>query len=601
MIASNCPRCRESFRLPSDELPEDAYAQCPWCSESFPISEVLNQLPPVLEVLSADGQPLTFKSVVPGVAAAGVAAAGLFGSDDLSIDAGDDDRSDDADFNNETVVDDGSGSIFAEAFDESNSDFDSHEDKDCKETVTEETWVNDLGEDLELHDDTEGQRTVAIEPGDLDSFGDLSEEPDEAEQGDELDPNDTLEEQQPSPDSIAPMKVSSTPLRRKKKSILRTILGPVMGGLLALPIAGGILWLAKVDLGFWPLTGYGVSQSNRSASPPADFDTKPVGQVMASAEPAATDDDPADDAIDQILSAQNSPNPAPSDPLAAGDLDGQDTNEPPNALAMPSDGKSTSSPRMKSEGPDEGVLILPIQDRDVASSDPATTETKAPPTLPSERPSTSIDNLAATSDSATGLPAMATEASDSLGLPVKSNDLDAIANDANGKSRAVDNVNAPELASSTANLPSSDLSKQIAVVDGMLAKLAAQGGKQQLNLLLGTCKAIGSVVDSADEDDLGALAQLADKIAASDALDDLELAGPEYLRYGDRSTKGVLLIGRPGANSNGQTIMSDSGKLVSLSGETKLPTATKVIAFGQAEIGIAQPTVELLYAQAIPQ
>jgi hypothetical protein len=71
MLVSNCPRCKESFRVPSGELPEDAYAECPWCRETFPITDLLNQLPPILEVMTADGQPI---ASAPQVASAGLGA-----------------------------------------------------------------------------------------------------------------------------------------------------------------------------------------------------------------------------------------------------------------------------------------------------------------------------------------------------------------------------------------------------------------------------------------------------------------------------------------------------------------------------------------------
>ena len=58
MIISTCPRCREGFRVPTGPIPEDAYAHCPWCRETFPISEVLDNLPPQLEIVSSDGTPL---------------------------------------------------------------------------------------------------------------------------------------------------------------------------------------------------------------------------------------------------------------------------------------------------------------------------------------------------------------------------------------------------------------------------------------------------------------------------------------------------------------------------------------------------------------
>ena len=58
MNISNCPRCNDTFRVPQGHLSPDAYAQCPWCAETFPLSEVFDRLPPLLTILSADGTPI---------------------------------------------------------------------------------------------------------------------------------------------------------------------------------------------------------------------------------------------------------------------------------------------------------------------------------------------------------------------------------------------------------------------------------------------------------------------------------------------------------------------------------------------------------------
>lgn len=54
MYISNCPRCHDTFRVPLGDLSKGAQAQCPWCAEEFPLAEVLNQLPPVLKIVSTD-------------------------------------------------------------------------------------------------------------------------------------------------------------------------------------------------------------------------------------------------------------------------------------------------------------------------------------------------------------------------------------------------------------------------------------------------------------------------------------------------------------------------------------------------------------------
>lgn len=72
MIISNCPRCQEGFRVPLGTLPDDAYAMCPWCHETFPLAEVLNHLPPALQILTADGEPMTIMEPVDSYYAAGI-------------------------------------------------------------------------------------------------------------------------------------------------------------------------------------------------------------------------------------------------------------------------------------------------------------------------------------------------------------------------------------------------------------------------------------------------------------------------------------------------------------------------------------------------
>ncbi len=72
MIISNCPRCQEEFRVPQGTMPEDAYAMCPWCHETFPLVEVLNHLPPALQILTADGEPIAIMEPVGSHSAAGI-------------------------------------------------------------------------------------------------------------------------------------------------------------------------------------------------------------------------------------------------------------------------------------------------------------------------------------------------------------------------------------------------------------------------------------------------------------------------------------------------------------------------------------------------
>lgn len=62
MLSAKCPECGETVRLPSVNLPLDSSAECPWCSESISAQRWLDTLPPVIKVVGADGQPISFDS-----------------------------------------------------------------------------------------------------------------------------------------------------------------------------------------------------------------------------------------------------------------------------------------------------------------------------------------------------------------------------------------------------------------------------------------------------------------------------------------------------------------------------------------------------------
>src|SRR5690606_15585865 len=64
----------EVLGLPTATVPADATAQCPWCGELYPASEIIDKLPPMVALISAEGQPL-FLNAVQGVAPAALATA----------------------------------------------------------------------------------------------------------------------------------------------------------------------------------------------------------------------------------------------------------------------------------------------------------------------------------------------------------------------------------------------------------------------------------------------------------------------------------------------------------------------------------------------
>ncbi len=247
MIVSNCPRCGEAFRVPTDELPDDAYAQCPWCRDTFPVTEVLKLLPPVLQVLSVDGKPFVptrHQAAALGVAGFSDTSAspgfGPAGSSDLDA----------ASFNfegpssAETVVDDDTSESFELGEEPGNETV-------TAETVTDETWGEDQGE--------------FASDDDLVDFG-------------VKDPSSTWER-----DEHAPMRVSPARDRKSKGGGIGTAIKVVLGGVLAVPLAGGLLMaMGKTpDWGFWPFNGSGESSRSAVAAPPANMSTNRANESHA--------------------------------------------------------------------------------------------------------------------------------------------------------------------------------------------------------------------------------------------------------------------------------------------------------------------------------
>lgn len=53
MQSAACPRCAEPIRVPAGDAA--ATARCPWCCETFSLGEVLDSLPPMLEIIDSGG------------------------------------------------------------------------------------------------------------------------------------------------------------------------------------------------------------------------------------------------------------------------------------------------------------------------------------------------------------------------------------------------------------------------------------------------------------------------------------------------------------------------------------------------------------------
>ena len=259
MLISTCPRCHESFRIPEGQLSANDRAECPWCAEEFSLEEVINRLPPLLKIISADHD-----ATQPVAQAVGA---------------------------------DASPSLDVESFDLTG-------------------------------DSSPADETVAF-----------------VEQNEfSLDTNDG--------DQTATSVVASAPsvqTKRRKSSGggLRSIIGFAAGGLLALPIAGGILW----GLGLGPFADGKNPFATRVASKPMEITRdRPINIPK----PAAAVTDPADDQSSltapvqsggSLLAQPTQQNPTVSDSVANNDSGPSASSEPEttNTLEVVEVGASAES------------------------------------------------------------------------------------------------------------------------------------------------------------------------------------------------------------------------------------------------------------------
>ena len=275
-MISNCPRCHETYRVPTEPLPADAYAKCPWCHETFPLEEALRHLPPVLKIIGADGSEISGLGMTAKSLGAGATAAGLG----------------------------------AMAYAANTSGISNQSDTDIDDDLGGSVTFDTTGE----FDEPSGP--MRIEVGD----------------DDEIDPEFTLKDASGT-QSVAPMRVqplpplAGAPSRRKKKkgSPLKTLLGVALGPVIAIPAAAGILLgldymgiKEAPNLGVWPMDGsysWSSTSNNRTAATalpnigepnPSPTQSNPstgrsLSEDLGTSDSSASD--PAADALEQISSA----------------------------------------------------------------------------------------------------------------------------------------------------------------------------------------------------------------------------------------------------------------------------------------------------------
>jgi len=488
-------------------MPDDAYAMCPWCHETFPLKEVLDRLPPQLKILTADGEPVVvMEPVGSGAAVADLSAVGTNTA---------------AGFH--TLGTETAGSL------------DNLSDSDRSDSGGQ----SDRGSQWD-------HPTL--------NFG-----------GDNVQPDGSWTAPS-SPQAAAAMNVSPRPNRRKKKgSAIRSMIGVVFGGLLSVPIALLILLAVgrPLDLGFWPFDGKArsprelISFFSEAVSDNVEEPTVYQGEILDTSQfdNAQKDlDDPSHSVLDQIMAPDSSAAPNGTSDDGA-NRKSRPEKERQNDLtrmpASPSSKLDSNSPNLPATTPSitsDETLKLPAttgtQQSAKQNGTPATTisASQSKPVSPLDRP-----------------------------IPVPTSGPNA-----NISSEAITNVNAAIRS---------------------INQLVASENEDQIELLANAYELIAQACNTAQEEPK-ALIVLAEAVTKSNAVQQIEEAGLTWLDYPQRSTEGILLIGRPGTTAKSQILTLDSGRVLKMAGKINLPSVEKVIVLGQ--IMDEGETIQISHTQAVP-
>jgi hypothetical protein len=128
-------------------------------------------------------------------------------------------------------------------------------------------------------------------------------------------------------------------------------------------------------------------------------------------------------------------------------------------------------------------------------------------------------------------------------------------------------------------------------------QLVASDNEDQIELLANAYELIAQACNAAQEEPK-ALIVLAEAVTKSNAFQQIEEAGLTWLDYPQRSTEGILLIGRPGTTAKSQILTLDSGRVLKMAGKINLPSVEKVIVLGQ--IMDEGETIQISHTQAVP-
>lgn len=376
MTVIQCPRCNDPVRIPSFRAPEGSFAKCSWCGETFPLDEAIARLPPALEIIGPDGE-----TVLPPITPPDPLDSGTYPSGSDAGAALDDSVERDSwhgDNASSGTVAQAASSLQLAAGGESNV---ATEVRDGGGPAWPVREVDANGEPMALlaEPDVESNQDTVVDDDRFDSPGEQSELEEDWEvstHSGQIEPVLRPAKVNPKTDQApgAAIRTSRPQARKQAGSPVMAIAKVALGGLLALPIAGGILQLVgrplPIDLGFWPFTGPGT--------PAASSGTR-------AAAPLPINDDRQDDVVDESTSgAMGTVLPTPdvevsSDSSASEDAIAEITRDAEIVLSDDLNGSTEDSDAFgnASDSPAENTLAI-----ESISSPQQPSSTEEPPSFP---------------------------------------------------------------------------------------------------------------------------------------------------------------------------------------------------------------------------
>ncbi|HBJ38725.1 MAG TPA: hypothetical protein DDZ51_29035 [Planctomycetaceae bacterium] len=481
-----CPSCGDSFRVPDFAVPAGAMAKCPWCGDTFSMSMLVVHLPPLADLIGEDGEPISLADLALTAAPMALAAVGADSRSALGSAGITSQSSLDADPAMLGSADLGDSDFDEDDFDD---DFDSQRlgsselANDVSEFAEEGVTFADAGLPEPTSESTEWHLDS---PQPTDSDGDRSLDPES---------NDEFDDQGGSPPRpLAEVTdfglgredrpLVSRPRTKRKGSPIKSILGVMIGGLMAFPLAAGILALVgkPLDLGFWPFDGQAISMnaiSQRGAAPPRELSPR-----------AANNGNDANNANRRGRSL--------ADDISTSDVD------PPSLANSPGDASTNSLTTGQSAADDiDNLLATPSPAVELAEI-PTPSSIKLPPmTLPTTAPVAEVaepaevaapENFGNVVEASSKLQSALEEASVAMGDIVDYDDAEG--------------------------------------VKGRRARLATLFAK------------VAAVASTASLDDEAAVGSLVERLVDTDLIKDLAPAAPNWARFSSRPSNGMLAVGK---------------------------------------------------------